>query len=113
MSQRLSEINEFALWLAPNQILGQGHTLFCQLQAKLCPQNYLFSSSSSQLGVIEIGKYLIPESNRSRLSNGCHLLIKQSAKLVVKSTNLLVEVLISVQPISPFGSLAQSGRNAV
>ena len=113
MPQSLSESDEFALWLAPNQILGLGHTLFCQLLAKLCPQIYLFSGSSSQLGEIEIGKFLIPESNRSRLSNGCHLLIMQSAKLVEKSSNILVEVIITIQPISPFGSLAQSGRNAV
>jgi hypothetical protein len=113
MPQNLSESDEFSLWLAPNQVLGLGLTLFCQLQAKLCPQIYLSSASSSPLGVFEIGKFLTPGSNRSHLSNGCHLLLKQSTKLVKKSTNILVEVLITIQRVSPFGSLAQSGRNAL
>jgi hypothetical protein len=113
MSQDLSEYDEFTLWLALNQILGQGHTLFCQLLAKLCSQIYLFSPGSSQLGVIEIGEFLIPESNHSRLSIGFRLLFNQIAKLLEKSTDILVEVLITILTISPFGSLAQLGRNPV
>jgi hypothetical protein len=113
MPQSLSENDDLALWLALNQILGQCHTLFCQLLAKLCPQNYLFNPSSSQLEVIVFGEFLIPESIRSRLSNKYQLLIKQSVKLIDKSTDILVKVLITRQPVSPFGSLVQSGRNPV
>ena len=113
MPQNLSENDEFALWLALNQILGQGHTLFCQILAKFCSQIYLFSPSSSQLGIIEIGEFLIPETNHLRLNIGCRLFINQCARLVVKATDILVEVLITIQSISPFGSLAQSGRNPV
>jgi hypothetical protein len=113
MQQSLSENGELALWLVPNQIFGLGNTFFCQLLAEFCPQIYLFSASSSQLGVVEIGEFSIPRSNRSRISNECHLLIQQSAKLVEKSADILIEVLLTIKTISPFGSLAQSGRNLV
>lgn len=56
--------------------------------------------------------FAIPGSIHSPVSKGCHQLIKQGAKLVESTTDILDEIKFSTQTISPFGSLAQSGQTA-
>ena len=56
--------------------------------------------------------FAIPGSIHSPVTKGCHQLIKQGAKLVENTTDILEEILINTQSISPFGPLAHSGQTA-
>ena len=56
--------------------------------------------------------FAIPGSIHSPVSKGCHQLIKQGAKLVENTTDILEEIKFNPHSISPFGSLAHSGYTA-
>ena len=56
--------------------------------------------------------FAIPGSIHSPVSKGCHQLIKQGAKLIESTTDIIEEIKFCAQTISPFGSLAHSGQTA-
>jgi DNA processing protein len=56
--------------------------------------------------------FAIPGSIHSPVSKGCHLLIKQGAKLVENTTDILEELKIALPEHSPNGSLAPLGQIA-
>lgn len=56
--------------------------------------------------------FAIPGSIHSPVSKGCHQLIKQGAKLVESSMDVMEELKNMLPSISPNGSIAQAGENS-